>query len=614
MRGAGISAPSESQTSLGAEHGTLRRALPTAPHSRAMLSSQSRRLAFVAFLSTVLLVLATSRAPQGLYSDPAWQLLATEQFFAGNSPSINTLVQPDPSDVTRDRGEWIVWWAPGTQLAVSPLLAAGISPAAAVRAVVVICLLVGATGWALWFSLFRIPSWAQLALAALFPWARYASNALFFYSAEALVFGIAPWLLLGSLVEARRLAARPRAAVAPAAALGLALGMAYVLKYSAVFVSLGVLAFLALCVLGTVRGAREIRSAVEHYTSLRWRVAALAVCGIAFALPIGTLSALNRMQGSTANLVTASAGLHAHWHNIAFAIANPALAMADADAVARFLFLHPTRALLGSELSLVWFGLPGGLVLACLLAGSVRHIARATLTSGTSDPARSAESLAITVLLVSVCCLVLVWTISAGASFEARHVATASMAVLPLALQAGFARFRSSRLATRALLVGAASCYVGLPLAYGVASVAGKVGRLGAPYRVGPSGFASPVLASSDVRACLREATAGFDTRTDIWYLPEPISALDIGASRAIVVDADMTPIDKLRGHRFVTSVNRRVRALLPPSFEADGKGPLIRSSFPQARGWRDRAAPSCNYVVWDATLDAGPSLTAARP
>lgn len=579
-----------------------------------MLSYWSRRLAFVALLSTLLLVLATARAPQGLYSDPAWQLLATEQFFAGSSPSINTLVQPDPSDVTRDRGEWIVWWAPGTQLAVSPLLAAGISPAAAVRAVVVICLLLGAAGWALWFSLFRIPSWAQVALAALFPWARYASNALFFYSAEALVFGIAPWLLLGSLVVARRLEARPRAAVGPAAALGVALGMAYVLKYSAVFVSLGVLAFLALCVLTTVRAARATRPGDGQHAPLRWRVAALAACVVAFALPIAILSALNRIQGTTANLVTASAGLHADWHNVAFAIANPALAMADADAAVRFLFLHPSRALLRSDLSLVWFGLPGGLLLAWLLAGRVRRIAGAAVTSEASDSPRSAEGLAITVLLVAVCCLVLVWTISAGASFEARHVATASMAVLPLALQAGFARFRSSSLAVRALLAGAAACYVALPLAYGVASVAGKVGRLGATYRVGPSGFASPVLASSDVQACLREATAGFDARTDIWYLPEPISALDMGGSRAIVVDADMTPIEKLRGHRFVTSVTRRVRALLPASFEADGKGPLIRSSFPQARGWRDRAAPSCNYVVWDATLDAGASLTAARP
>src|SRR5256885_822132 len=81
-----------------------------------------------------------------------------------------------------------------------------------------------------------------LPLAAAWPFGRHASNGLFLYSAEMLVFAAAPWLLLAT----RRFLDRDRAMspareTAAAWGLGLALGAAYWLKGSLGFVALGVL-------------------------------------------------------------------------------------------------------------------------------------------------------------------------------------------------------------------------------------------------------------------------------------------------------------------------------------------------------------------------------------
>src|SRR4030042_6834764 len=77
-------------------------------------------------VSATLLILLVSRAPQGLYSDPATQMKALQQYLAGESPSINHVVMPKEGDLSEDAAGWISWWPPGPQLFNYPLMAGGV--------------------------------------------------------------------------------------------------------------------------------------------------------------------------------------------------------------------------------------------------------------------------------------------------------------------------------------------------------------------------------------------------------------------------------------------------------------------------------------------------------
>jgi hypothetical protein len=84
--------------------------------------------------------------------------------------------------------------------------------------------------------------------------------------------------------------------------------------------------------------------------------------------------------------------------------------------------------------------------------------------------------------------------------------------------------------------------------------------------------------------------------------VPEPTSMLDL-PGRAIITSADFDTVDELRLQRFVTLRPIRVNALLPNRFERNGKGAVIRSSFPQASTWTDHPVPQSDYVLWTADL-----------
>ena len=139
-------------------------------------------------------------------------------------------------------------------------------------------------------------------------------------------------------------------------------------------------------------------------------------------------------------------------------------------------------------------------------------------------------------------------------------------------------------------------------MAYGAFSVVGKIARTPV-YRAGPSGLYNPLFATSDARAPLAELTATFNPQSDVWYLTEAFTAMDL-PGRAILQHADFLPVDALK-RTFRTSKPMRVHLLLPPWFEQNGKGAAIRGEFLGAGNWSSRTVSGMNYVEWTATLTA---------
>jgi len=206
------------------------------------MRTRTRRAAGIAVLSALAVAaVAASRTDQSFYSDQALQMKTVLQFLGGESSRPNDWARPDYADLSRTAGEDLIVWAPGTPLAFLPFVRVGLSPARAARAVAVLALAAGSAGWACWFARFDLPDTMLFTFALVLPWMRFASNALFLYTSEILAFAIVPWILVGALAVERA----KRGAIAGAAALGLAAGGLYIVKYSATFVTAGVMVWFA---------------------------------------------------------------------------------------------------------------------------------------------------------------------------------------------------------------------------------------------------------------------------------------------------------------------------------------------------------------------------------
>jgi len=545
----------------------------------------------IALISSLLIILVALKNPQSLYSDSAWQMKALQQFIASDSPSFNHLVRPSYDDLAVNEAIWITWWPPGTNLLAYPLMAGGISAGISIRIIAIAGLILGSLGWICWFSLFELPIWIGLILALTIPSLHYGNHAVFQYSAEILVYASAPWLLLMTY-QLDRYCNQEIVAIKSwvkvsviSAGVGLIMGCVYILKYSLLFVLLGSLIYL---------GFQSITNNNYRQQKISKLIAYGLVC-LFFAIPLLTLNLLNQNLGGTANMLTATAKITGFkWQNLIYSIANPALAMADAESFGKTLLLNCQQGLVFNPLWIGLIGLPGGALLLWLI------LRPQTLSE--------ASLLAKIVFFTSVAALFAIWSVGATVSYDARHVASASLAILPVVLQSGCELWQknSHNYLLKVSLSIAAILYLALPLGYSSVSMMGKAIESPVNYTVASSQIYNPRLASQNLRRVRAELLQDFNEQTDIWYIPESISALDL-PGRAIVSHADFYGglQDAILQHQdFHTSIPLRVRVLLPPSFEDNGKGLLIRSSFVQAHEWIRQEIEGCNYIQWTSTLD----------
>ena len=121
------------------------------------------RLPAIALPSVAILAAMVLRIPQGLYSDPAWQLAGVRQFLSGQSPTPNTGRTPVATDFSTDQLEWVTWWAPGPAFLAAGPMRLGLSSGAALRLIALVSLALGAIGWARWIAAFDLPSVVAIA-------------------------------------------------------------------------------------------------------------------------------------------------------------------------------------------------------------------------------------------------------------------------------------------------------------------------------------------------------------------------------------------------------------------------------------------------------------------
>ena len=548
-------------------------------------SARRRRLLSLALLSCGIVLAFAVPTPITVYNDPTMQLKALQQYRAGVSPNFNTVVTASPSELSRNRQSWISTWPPGMGLLLLPLLRTGLTIASALRVLAAAAFIVGSLGWAWWISLFDLPRWLQGILALGWPCLRYANNPLFQYYTESLTYALAPWLLVGGVWLAAQMKKDLTATrAAGALSLGIGLGAAYWLKYSAVFVSAGLLMFLGYCCF------RDRRCAVSFKASVLLVLAAV----VPFVALVAGLNLLNRHMGASANYVTETARLNLSWQNTVDTLGFLPLAMADADSALQYLFFKPSQLV---PFDPVWLR-----IAALPAAGLILWI---VLRRRTDDPAVGASRC---VALAAMAAIFAVWTLSgAGASHEARHIAAAAMALVPALLAEARLVWRKPWWFRAALLL-VTIVFIFAPMLYGVASVVGKWRRVPRNYETTGPGLYHPSLANRDESATLKSLLQDYSPGKDVWYAPDGITALFL-PGRMVIRQADFQPLEQLRREVFRTSVPLRVLVLLPRHFEQNGKGIAIRSSFVQAKTWAKLETPGCSYIRWAAELEAEPEL-----
>jgi GT2 family glycosyltransferase len=502
------------------------------------------------------------RVPQGIYGDQAAQVRAALQYVAGESPSLNTVVLPDPADLSRDERIWIVSRPPGPQLAVYPWLATGLSLGTALRIVAGLCLIVGSVGWLRWYEQFAAPTWVRAIVAAALPFLHEASNGLYLFTQDTLSYALAPWILLLAMRSARR----------GAFGTGLALGVTYVVKYSLFFLGLGALVWL-----GVERSWRRL-----------WWVAAGA------AIPVVALSLLNAHFGVALNSVTAQAGFYPHWGSLLALVADPALAVADADGLLQRLLFSPEHRVTRDQFAPYYIGLAPGLVFLWLIA----HGARLPAVRGLA-----AAQLAVIAFVVTMGAIAAVWMFTSfAADLTARHVAPASLAVLPVAALGAVDVWRRRGWPLRALVACGVGAIVLVPALYGALALPAKAFRIPRQYRLGPSEVVNPNLApipgAPDLASVEHRIIGQFAARTDVWYADNALTALDLPGRVISGVD-ERYPASEFRSRRRL-----RVTALIQTKVDATGDGATIRAAFKGAGPWTETTIPGALANVWTAVLE----------
>ena len=549
------------------------------PVARRQGAGQSRRrMLALALLSCGIVLAFVLPTPISVYNDPTFQLKALQQYRAGASPTFNTLVMAGPRELSRDTQTWISTWPPGMGTLLLPLLRAGLGIGGALRALAAAAFIVGSLGWAWWISLFDLPRWLQGILVLGWPCVRYANNPLFQYYTESLTYALAPWLLVGAVWLAAQMKKDlngPRAA--GALALGVGLGAAYWLKYSAVFVSVGLLMFFC---------CRWLRARGD--VGSRTSVLLVLVALVPFITLVAGLNLLNRHMGASANYVSETAAVNLSWRNAVDALGFLPLAMADLDSALQYVFFKPSRPLPFDPVWLRILALPVALLILWIL-----------LRRRSDDPAVGASRW---VTFATMAAIFAVWTLSGtGASHEARHIAAAAMAMVPALLAEARLIWRRAWWLRSAILL-VTVVFVFLPMLYGAATVVGKWRRVPRNYETSGPGLYHPSLASLNESATLRILLQDYSPAQDVWYAPDGVTALFL-PGRMVIRQADFQPLERLRSEVFRTAVPLRVLVLLPRHFEQDGKGIAIRSSFVQAKQWRKLEVPGCDYIRWAAEL-----------
>jgi len=218
----------------------------------ALKPSQTLILGRAAALLLLVVEIATAAVlPKIVTWDPSYGILAAQQHLEGVSPSILTLVEADPNDLSKPTVIEIPFWPPSYQAVPLWLRFGRFDWGTALKVTAVMVLVLAAAGW---YATFKTVSGSEPVawwlLAAMLA-SRYAWRTTTEYNGgDNLLWATAPWAFVLTVAAMRE----RKSGWWIAAIAGLFSGALLIVKYSGVFVTIGLG---AACVILTIRHPRR---------------------------------------------------------------------------------------------------------------------------------------------------------------------------------------------------------------------------------------------------------------------------------------------------------------------------------------------------------------------
>lgn len=263
-----------------------------------------RRFCIIAFLNVLLISIvfaASWNIPFRIEGDIAYAAKIAQQYVAGVA-DFNRITLVDPQDLANNSETWIYWWPPGIVTAFIVLFKLGLSVSAAGRLLMLAAALAGGIGWAL-VSAMIFEGRIALALAPFPPLFYIFQSSMFssFTEGDVLVFSMMPWLFALSINAVRGMGqSSSRQSLLLPWTVCFLLGSLYWLKFSTLFGTAGLWAFLAL--------------AVGRNYSPRRTLQYIIVGLVVFSIPIVILWSINRWLGG--DIIASHISLGAKYANL----------------------------------------------------------------------------------------------------------------------------------------------------------------------------------------------------------------------------------------------------------------------------------------------------------
>jgi hypothetical protein len=361
------------------------------------------RATVLAFILCGLLTLTGLLVPLSLGQDPSQGVMEWRTLAAGGP--MNSIITPDPADISRDRATLVTWWSPGQYLIPGIFTLLGIRLGTAFTITVGVSLLSCLLGWIHVAKHFALgPRTATLAVLFIATF-RYSTLSFGIYNGgEILLQGITPWLILAGC------RAPAMSALRAAGLVCLAIWIAFFAKLTGVMVA----------------SAALFAGAVEALIRLRRITAGMVGGAVGAILALGALYVAWFSRGTTP---ASGTGWSFRFGDVFFALAAPwGAGISWGDMLAALLrrsVLHgelatfDARAITGGDPSAItWFFLPPVLVFATVILKGW-HLR--------ANDANLSRLLMITACFYIVCAMAMsaIYLKGGDVNFEDRHLRSA---------------------------------------------------------------------------------------------------------------------------------------------------------------------------------------------
>lgn len=490
------------------------------------------RAIFLAFVLCGLFTFIALLVPPSMSHDAGWGMQEWRTYIGGGT--INTIISPDPADISRDHASLITWWSPGQYLIPGIVTLFGVRLGAALAITAGLSLLCCLLGWIYVAKHFELsPEVATLAVAFIATF-RYSTLPFDVYNGgEILLQGLTPWLILAGCRV-------PLMSALWAAGLAcLAILVAFFAKLTGLMVASGAL----------------LAGAVEGLVRLRRITAGMVAGAVGASLAFGALYVLWFSHGATP---ASGTGWTFRADNVLFVLAGPwSAAVSWMDMLTSLLFSPRNPILHGGpengDLSVIlWLLLPPVLVFS------------AVILKGWRKPLRN-ENLSRLLVITTCFCAFSVLALSAvfshggDVSLEERHLRAAGMLILVCVLAV------TSRLARNSVMRIGVIVLCGFMSFYGSTAFAYRAWSTGRKQIDHYSRTRQPSVDESAIEF-LRAAFAR-EGRDALFVLPSPDAACAFPASARILSNhvefdteaslAAQTYHGEVRGPLYVTMPTR---------------------------------------------------------